>query len=101
MVCCGVLPIDTLRDFLGPVELVVQRIPRPLLERAYRIRLPPSYSARGFLQALAAERGFVTGSNTPDEARAARIVLKDYVAGKLLFCHLRPGFLHEEGGESI
>lgn len=27
----------------------------------------------------------------PDESRASRIILKDYVKGKLLFCHPPPG----------
>ena len=37
-------------------------------------------------------RGFTrSGQGNPDEARAARYILKDYVNGKLLFCHPPPG----------
>ncbi|KAG9074428.1 hypothetical protein FS749_014011, partial [Ceratobasidium sp. UAMH 11750] len=37
-------------------------------------------------------RGFArAGQGLPDEARAARYILKDYVAGKLLFSHPPPG----------
>lgn len=37
-------------------------------------------------------RGFMrSGQGNPDEARAARYILKDYVNGKLLFCHPPPG----------
>jgi large subunit GTPase 1 len=37
-------------------------------------------------------RGFMrSGQGNPDEARAARFILKDYVNGKLLFCHPPPG----------
>lgn len=32
-----------------------------------------------------------SGQGNPDEARSARYVLKDYVNGKLLFCHPPPG----------
>lgn len=32
-----------------------------------------------------------SGLGNPDEARAARYILKDYVNGKLLFCHPPPG----------
>ena len=32
-----------------------------------------------------------SGQGNPDEARGARYVLKDYVNGKLLFCHPPPG----------
>jgi len=37
-----------------------------------------------------------SGQGNPDEARAARYVLKDYVAGKLLFCHAPPGVPEDE-----
>lgn len=37
-------------------------------------------------------RGYTkSGQGNPDEARAARYILKDYVNGKLLFCHPPPG----------
>ena len=37
-------------------------------------------------------RGFTrSGQGNPDEARAARYILKDYVNAKLLFCHSPPG----------
>lgn len=37
-------------------------------------------------------RGFArAGQGLPDEARAARYILKDYVAGKLLYSHPPPG----------
>jgi len=32
-----------------------------------------------------------SGQGNPDEARSARYILKDYVNGKLLFCHSPPG----------
>lgn len=37
-----------------------------------------------------------SGQGNPDEARAARYVLKDYVNGKLLFCHSPPGISEME-----
>lgn len=43
------------------------------------------------LRAYAIARGFSTqGLGQPDESRAARYILKDYVKGKLLFCHPPP-----------
>lgn len=36
----GVLPIDRLTDVRSPVEVVAQRIPRALLEKACGLRLP-------------------------------------------------------------
>lgn len=96
MMCCGVLPIDTMKDFISPVSLIVHRVPRKVIEEVYKIRLPAteskSYTASMFLQVLGAKKGMVTGRGIPNEAMAARFVLKDYVNGRLLFCHLRPDY---------
>lgn len=37
-----------------------------------------------------------SGQGNPDEARAARYILKDYVDGKLLYCHPPPGVSEAE-----
>lgn len=41
-------------------------------------------------------RGFMTANGQPDQSRSARYVLKDYVNGRLLFCHAPPGYKQEE-----
>lgn len=41
-------------------------------------------------------RGFMTANGQPDQSRSSRYVLKDYVNGKLLFCHAPPGRKQEE-----
>lgn len=51
LVCNGVLPIDQLREFTGPVELVVRRIPQQVLEGTYGLRinvLPESEGGTGY-----------------------------------------------------
>ncbi|KAI9679090.1 MAG: hypothetical protein M1829_001760 [Trizodia sp. TS-e1964] len=100
LVCNGILPIDQLREFTGPVGLVTQRIPQKFLEALYgiKIHIRPAEeggtgvpSAEELLVAYAKARGFTkTGLGQPDESRAARYILKDYVKGKLLFCHPPP-----------
>ena len=96
MMCCGVLPIDMMKDFISPVSLIVHRVPRAILEAHYRIKLPAAdsknYNASTFLQVFGAKKGLVTGRGLPNEAMAARYVLKDYVNGKLIFCHVRPDY---------
>lgn len=97
LVCNGVLPIDQLREFTGPAALVAQRIPKPFLEKVYGIKIHTRPFEEGgtgiptgeeLLFAYAKARGFTkTGAGNPDESRAARYILKDYVNGKLLFCH--------------
>ncbi|KAI7299317.1 P-loop containing nucleoside triphosphate hydrolase protein, partial [Hortaea werneckii] len=100
LVCNGVLPIDQLREYTGPAALVAQRIPQAFLEAIYGMKIqmrPIEEGGTGFptgeevLRAYARARGFSTqGQGQPDESRAARHILKDYVKGKLLFCHPPP-----------
>jgi large subunit GTPase 1 len=95
LVCNGILPIDQMREFMGPVGLVTQRIPQRFLEAVYGINIrtrPLEEGGTGvptadeLLRAYATARGFKTqGLGQPDASRAARYVLKDYVNGKLLY----------------
>ncbi|SPN97644.1 related to putative human GTP-binding protein MMR1 [Cephalotrichum gorgonifer] len=101
LICNGVLPIDQMREYTGPCGLVAQRIPKPFLEALYgiKIKMKPleeggtgTPTAEEFLFAYARARGFQTqGLGQPDASRAARIILKDYVKGKLIYCHPPPG----------
>nr|POE65022.1 large subunit gtpase 1 [Quercus suber] len=100
LVCNGVLPIDQLREYTGPATLVGQRIPQAFLEAIYGMKIltrPLEEGGTGIptgeevLRAYATARGFqTTGVGQPDESRAARHILKDYVKGKLLYCHPPP-----------
>ena len=100
LVCNGILPIDQLREFTGPAGLVAQRIPQAFFEALYGVKVytrPIEEGGTGLptaeeiLVAYAIARGFAkTGQGQPDESRAARYILKDYVTGKLLFCHPPP-----------
>lgn len=100
LVCNGILPIDQLREFTGPAGLVAQRVPQAFLQALYGIKIvkrPLEEGGTGIptaeelLIAYATARGFTkTGQGQPDESRAARYILKDYVNGKLLFCHPPP-----------
>ncbi|EGC37624.1 hypothetical protein DICPUDRAFT_76802 [Dictyostelium purpureum] len=101
LVCNGLLPIDQLRDFISPVDLICERLPRTHLEEFYSIGIPKpkehepqdrAPTAAEFLSAYGYMRGFRTVHGAPDQSRAARIVLKDFVNGKLLYCHPPPGF---------
>ncbi|KAL9091940.1 MAG: hypothetical protein Q9165_004692 [Trypethelium subeluteriae] len=100
LVVNGILPIDQLREYTGPSALVAQRIPKSFLEAVYGMTIETrpieeggtgTPTAEEVLRAYARARGFATtGQGQPDESRAARYVLKDYVKGKLLFCHPPP-----------
>lgn len=107
LVCNGVLPIDQLREFTGPAALVTHRIPQPFLEAIYGIHIQTRPLEEGgtgiptaseLLAAYAKARGYKTqGVGLPDESRAARVILKDYVNGKLLYVEPPPGW--GDGGE--
>lgn len=109
LVCNGILPIDQLREFTGPAGLVAQRIPQIFFEALYgiKVRTRPLEeggtglpTAEEILVAYAIARGFAkTGQGQPDESRAARYILKDYVSGKLLFCHPPPSEPSIDPGE--
>jgi large subunit GTPase 1 len=102
MVCNGILPVDQLREYTGPVGLLCRHIPREVLEAFYGIRIkikdeneegyiPRPPTSEEFLCPYAINRGFTKSvQGNPDEARAARYVLKDYTSGKLLYCHPPP-----------
>jgi large subunit GTPase 1 len=102
LVCNGVLPIDQLREVTGPVQLIAQRIPKYFLEAIYGISIftkPVDEGGTGIptaeevLVAYARARGFMrSGQGNPDESRAARYVLKDYVNAKLLYCQPPPDY---------
>jgi large subunit GTPase 1 len=85
MTASGLLRIDEMKEHLGPVSIITRRIPKHVLESTYGIDLPfKDLTAAKFLQVYAEHRGFVTLLNKPDEAKAARIVLKDFVNVRIL-----------------
>ncbi|KAJ3338045.1 hypothetical protein HDU93_010043 [Gonapodya sp. JEL0774] len=103
MVANGVLPVDQLREFSGPSELVCRRVPRRVLEWTYGIRIRKVDSggdigfassndaeeyvkAEELLQTYAIARGFRRAQQgNPDESRAAKYILKDYVNDAVAF----------------
>lgn len=94
MVLSGVLPLTSLKDVSGPVELVTRRLPSRVFANLYNIPMPANQefaSALTLLHGYAGSRGYNTKLGRPDEHKAGIIVIKDYCAGKLLFAHAPPG----------
>jgi large subunit GTPase 1 len=97
MMTCGVLPIDKMRDYIGPMGLILGKIPKEVLEAHYKIILPPRenkklYTVSTFCSTFAAKKGWFTGRSLPNEFQAAKTIMKDFTTGKLAFVHLRPDF---------
>jgi large subunit GTPase 1 len=112
LVCNGVLPIDRLTDVREPVGIVASRISRQLLEATYRFKIPlPALhenqsrdaTAGELLRAYCAARGLTVQQGRPDEQRAGRAILKDFINGKLLHCVGPDGYTGEMGvlGDAI
>ena len=105
LIAAGVYPIAQMRDHWPVTRLICQRIPREIINAHYGIKLPvpselelrkyqgklPPPTGEEFLTTLCVARGMLAASSgVPDFTRAARMVIKDYAAGKLLYCHPPP-----------
>ncbi|XP_002513727.2 GTPase LSG1-1 [Ricinus communis] len=116
MIASGVLPIDRMTEHREAVQVVANRVARHIIEDVYKINLPKPKPyepqsrpplASEFLRAYCASRGYVASSGLPDETRAARQILKDYLDGKLPHYEMPPGMSAEEpsaendGGPSL
>ena len=99
MILNGILPIDQMRDYVPPVNTLCTLIPRHVLEETYGILIskplegedphrPPF--AEELLLAYGYNRGFMTANGQPDQSRAARKILKDFVKGAILYCSAPP-----------
>ncbi|WWC60276.1 uncharacterized protein I303_102845 [Kwoniella dejecticola CBS 10117] len=106
MVVDGILPIDQMREYSAPADLICRRIPRDIIEGTYGIRIDVREVEDGgtgqvgweeFLSTYAIARGMTRSSfGMPDTSRAARVVFKDYVNAKLLYAHPPPGIDSDE-----
>ncbi|XP_054813908.1 GTPase LSG1-2 [Prosopis cineraria] len=105
MIACGVLPIDRITEHREAVQVVADKVPRHVIEEVYKITLPkpkpyepqsrPSLASE-LLRTYCASRGYVASSGLPDETRAARQILKDYIDGKLPHYEMPPGISNED-----
>uniref|UniRef100_A0A5B7C1Q2 CP-type G domain-containing protein n=1 Tax=Davidia involucrata TaxID=16924 RepID=A0A5B7C1Q2_DAVIN len=105
MIASGVLPIDRMTEHREAVQVMANRVPRHKIEDVYKITLPKPKPyelqsrpplASELLRAYCASRGYVASSGLPDETRAARQILKDYIDGKLPHFEMPPRLSNEE-----
>lgn len=115
LIAAGVYPISQMRDHWPVTRLICQRIPREIIDAHYGIHLPvptelemrengwsepPPPTAEEFLGTYCIARSMLAASSgVPDYPRAARIVIKDYADGKLLYCHPPPQVTGDVMGE--
>ena len=41
MMTCGVLPIDTMKEYVPAIALLLARVPKEVVEKVYGIKMPP------------------------------------------------------------
>lgn len=89
----GIMPVDQMREHFGPTSLLLSRVPLSFIEDTYSVMLPQrdTPSAVEVLTAIAFMRGFMSSSGIPDCSRAARLLIKDVVNGKVLWVAAPPG----------
>jgi large subunit GTPase 1 len=96
MLCSGILPINQMRDYVSPAQVIASRIPMHLLDACYGIHIkrdldikdnpdrPPT--AHELLCAYCAVKGYITnGTGRWDEFRACKDLLRDFNDGRILF----------------
>jgi large subunit GTPase 1 len=109
LIAAGVYPIAQMRDHWPVINLICRRIPREILNAQYGIHIPtpstqvmrelgltevPPPTGEEFLTTLCLSRGMLAASSgNPDFTQAARLVIKEYAAGKLLYCHPPPNLV--------
>jgi len=103
LVINGILPIDQIltNDHLAPVNLVCRRISPFQFLNLYGLTIAPSSGfnyirPEQLLNAHAVMRGFYGNHGVPNVHQSARIILKDFVLGKLLYCHPPPQLSPQE-----
>ena len=97
MLCDGILPADQMRDCMPPIRRLYALLGPPAFFHAYGVRLRTDAEreddadapepARELLMAHAIARGYMTTTKgSPDVSRSARILIKDFINAKLLYC---------------
>ncbi|WZN59239.1 ribosome-binding GTPase [Chloropicon roscoffensis] len=102
MVVSGVLPIDKLsNDVRGPLDIVTSHFHKDYLKSFYHVELENEegrpagrVSGRQLAEAYAVVRGLILMGGRADEMKSGRKILKDYIDGKLCYCHPPPGVTH-------
>eukprot|EP00484_Ammonia_sp_Unknown_P027431 CAMPEP_0197030424 /NCGR_PEP_ID=MMETSP1384-20130603/9667_1 /TAXON_ID=29189 /ORGANISM="Ammonia sp." /LENGTH=661 /DNA_ID=CAMNT_0042459771 /DNA_START=33 /DNA_END=2018 /DNA_ORIENTATION=- len=96
LVLNGVIPIDHLTDFITPARLMVHRLSLKQINECYHLKLPTNRKRARFitvydvLDAFCVQRGLYNVGKMPDRTQAARVMLKDYVKGKMVYNHYPP-----------
>jgi nuclear GTP-binding protein len=94
MVLRNVIKIDNLQDPFTPVAGILQKVDPVQLMTQYAI--PDFTDLQSFLANIARRRGKLKRGGTPDLDSAAKIVLYDWVTGKIPYSTLPPNYMQQD-----
>ena len=99
MIVNGILSIDEMTNHVTPVNMVARLFPRSVFEEMYGLTLrkeaETALDSEELLTAYGLARGYMTPRGMPNQPLVARLLLKDFVSGKLLHCKSPPGIEQE------
>lgn len=98
MVLNGILPVDQIKDFRPPINLLTSVVPLRVFQAKYSLILPANeeyqrkehLTADELLNSYSLMKGYVTGRGLPDHAKSAKCLIRDFVSGHLLYCYAPP-----------
>ena len=95
MILNGLYSIDTLKSFDQPMKILVERIPYKTFEDVYGLHWKQNdlHDFETVLNKYSTLKGFYGGNGLPNQAVAARNILKDYVNGVLSYARNPPGLV--------
>mmetsp|Transcript_28760 Transcript_28760/g.51169 ORF Transcript_28760/g.51169 Transcript_28760/m.51169 type:complete len:419 (-) Transcript_28760:1099-2355(-) len=94
MILRNVIKIDNLQDPFTPVTGILEKVDPVQLMTQYAI--PEFTDLQSFLANVARRRGKLRRGGTPDLESAAKIVLYDWVTGKIPYCTLPPNYMQTD-----
>ncbi|GMT28519.1 hypothetical protein PFISCL1PPCAC_19816, partial [Pristionchus fissidentatus] len=93
----GIMPVEQMRDHFGPTSLLISRVPADWICDRYSLTLAAEdIDAVKLLTAIAFLRGMMSSSGVPDCSRAARLLVKEVVVGKILWVAAPPSHDQKE-----
>lgn len=94
-----------MKDCFSPIQLLINRVPRRQFEMAYSILLPNFVdheinnlppTPHELLTTVAFMKGFMSSKGIPDCSRSARLILDDFINGRLKWIASPPDFSQDQ-----
>lgn len=96
LVAAGVLPVDRLVDVVAPVATILSKIGKQQFCQTYGLKCIQKReserleAAVEYIAAMAISRGWYQSAGRPDQTKAGREIIKDFINGKLIHCEMPP-----------